>query len=181
MSNQACLFAEDTASPYDPFAEGDEAGANTLQIAGAAYQIPAFWLACFEKADVAVVASEEGEIPQLVCEMGRVRTRLAEREPAVKELFPGHAGAWDDFRRAVEAAGRKYLKVDASEIWMLHEDDGEFARRLRKALNWFGSRKRADLDALLSLAGIEGYDSKAKTFSAGADDPELFLCGWLEE
>jgi hypothetical protein len=65
---------------------------------------------------------------------------------------------------------------------MLHEDDGEFGRLLKKALHWFASRKRADLDALLSLASVEGYDSKAKTFAAGDDnDPERFLYGWLEE
>lgn len=181
MSNQACLFAEDTPAPYDPFAEESDPGADTVQVAGAAYQVPAFWLACFDKADIAVVESEEGDIPQLVSELDRVRSRLAEREVVVKELFPAHAKAWEEFRRAVEAAGRKYLKVDAYEIWMLHEEDGEFGRLLKKALSWFGSRKKSDLDALLSLAGIEAYDSKAKTFFSGDDDPERFLYGWLEE
>jgi hypothetical protein len=181
MSNQACLFVEDTPAPYDPFAEADDPGANAVQLAGAAYQVPVFWLACFDRADIAVVKSEEGHIPQLVSELDRVRLRLGEREAVIKELFPAHAAAWDEFRRAVEATGRKYLKVDVYEIWMLNEDDGEFARLLKKALNWFGSRKQADLNALLSLAGIEGYDSKAKTFSTGDDAPERFLYGWLEE
>jgi hypothetical protein len=181
MSNQACLFAEDTPAPYDPLAEESEPGANTVQVAGAAYQLPPFWLACFDKGDIAVVESEEGDIPQLVSELDRVRSRLAEREAAVKELFPAHVAAWDKFRRAVEAAGRKFLKVDAYEIWMLSEDDGEFGRQLKKALNWFESRKQADLDALLALAGIEAYDSTTKTFSAGGDDPERFLYGWLDE
>jgi hypothetical protein len=181
VSNQACLFAEDTSAPYDPLAEKCDPGANTVQVAGAAYQIPAFWLACFDTADIAVVESEEGDIPQLVSELERVRFRLAEREAAVQELFPAHAAAWDEFRCAVEAAGRKYLKVDTYEIWMLEEDDGEFGRLLKKALSWFRSRTASDLDALLSLAGIEAYDSESKTFSAGDDDPKRFLYGWLEE
>src|SRR5262245_9846592 len=181
MSNQACLFAEDTPAPYDPLSEEDDPGAKTVQIAGAACQLPAFWLACFDKADIAVVESEEGNIPQLVSEFDRVRSRLAEREAAVTELFPAHTAAWGEFRRAVEAASRKYLKVDAYEVWMMDEDDGGFGRQLKKALNWFGSRKPADFDALLFLAGIEGYDSTAKTFSAGDDDPERFLYGWFEE
>jgi hypothetical protein len=172
MSNQACLFAEDTPAPYDPIAEESDPGANTVQVAGAAYQVPAFWLACFDKADIAVVESEEGDIPQLVSEMDRVRPRLAEREAAVKELFPSHVAAWDEFRRAVEAAGRKYLKVDAYEIWMIPKDTSEYGRLLTRALNWF---------ARLSLAGIETYDTEAKTFSAGDDDPERFLYGGLEE
>jgi hypothetical protein len=182
MSNQACLFAEDTPAPYDPFAEGSDPDANTMHIAGAADQVPAFWLCCFDKGDIAVVESDEGAIPALVSEMARVRSRLAERDPLVRELFPAHAGAWDEFRRAVEAAGRKYLKVDAYEVWMLHEDEGAFGRLLKKVLNWFTSKKKSDLEALLRLAGIDGYDHKAKRFTASeGEDPEAFLCGWLEE
>jgi hypothetical protein len=65
---------------------------------------------------------------------------------------------------------------------MLHEDEGEFGRLLKKALNWFASRKKADLEALLTLAGIDGYDHKAKRFTAPeGEDPEAFLYGWLEE
>ncbi len=180
MSNQACLFAEDTPTPFDPFAEGDDPRANTVEIAGAASQIPAFWLSCFDKEDIALIESEDGDLPTLVSDMARVRARLAERDATVKELFPGHAGAWNEFRRAVEGAGRKYLKVDAYEIWLLYED-GEFGRLLKKALNWFRSGKKADLGALLSLAGIEAYDNKTRTFSAGEYDSESFLYGWLEE
>ncbi len=180
MSNQACLFAEDTPTPYDPFAEEDKPGANMLIIAGAAYQVPVFWLACFDQDDIAVIESEEGDIPELVSEMAVVRSRLSEREAMVKDLFPGHAPAWDEFRQAIEGVGQKYLKVDAYEIWLLYEDD-EFGHLLRKALNWFRSREEADLEALLSLAGIEAYNNKTKTFSAGEYAPEAFLYGWLEE
>jgi hypothetical protein len=181
MSNDACLFAEDTPAPYDPFAEVSELGTNTLQVAGAAYQVPMFWLCCFDKADIAIVKTQEGDIPALVSEMARVRSRLAERDDLVKALFPAYIRAWDEFRKAVDLADRKYLKVDAYEIWMLNEE-GEFGRLLKKALNWFRSKKKADQDALLFLAGIEGYDRKTKSFTVPEnDDPEQFLYGWLEE
>jgi hypothetical protein len=88
MSNQACLFAEDTPAPCDPFAEGGDPGANTVPIAGAADQVPAFWLCCFDKGDVAVVESEEGAVSAPVSEMARVRSRLAERDALVRQLFP---------------------------------------------------------------------------------------------
>lgn len=182
MSNQACLFAEDTAAPYNPLAEKRDPLANTVQLAGAAYQIPAFWLFCFDNNDMVEVESEEGKIPSLVCAMSRVRFRLAERDRAASELFPGHTHAWQEFRKAVEAAGRKYLKIDAYEIWMLPEDPRDFVRSLKMALNWFASGDKTDLDALLSLAGIEGYDREAKTFTVfEGDDPERYLYGWLEE
>jgi hypothetical protein len=180
MSNQACLFAEDTPTPFDPFGEEGAPGANTVQIAGAAYQLPAFWLSCFDKDDIAVIESEEGDLPALVSELARVRARLGERGALVKGLFPAHAAAWNEFRRAVGGVGRKYLKVDAYEIWLLYEG-GEFGRLLKKALNWFRSGKKADLSALLSLAGIEAYDSKSMNFSADEYDPECYLYAWLEE
>jgi hypothetical protein len=182
MSNQACLFAEDTATPYDPFAEEDDPRANTVQVAGASYQVPAFWLFCFDTGDTVSVESEEGTIPALVSDMAKVRSRLAERDEFAKALFPGYNAAWDEFRGAVETVDRKYLKVDAYEIWMIDGEEGEFGRHLKKALNWFRSKKKPDLDALLALAGIEGYDRKVKTFTIPeGDDPERFLYGWLED
>jgi hypothetical protein len=182
MSNQACLFAEDTPAPYDPFSEETDQAANTLQIAGAADQVPAFWLFCFGKGNIVEVESEEGKIPALVSAMSEVRNRLATRDELARDLFPSHATAWEEFRQVVESADRKYLKVDAYEIWVLSEDEREFGRQLKKALNWFDSAKKADLNALLSLAGIVGYDVKTKSFPADEDDePERFLYGWFEE
>jgi len=172
------LFAEDTPTPYNPSADGSQSGANTVWVAGAAYQIPAFWLYCFDKANLAVVVSEGDTIPALVSEMAPVSSRLAEREAVAKEVFPAYGRAWDEFRRAVEAADRKYLKLDACEIFMLYKGN-EFGRLLEKALNWFGSRRETDLDALLSLAGIDHYNGRTKSFSAGEYDSEMYLYGWL--
>src|SRR5262249_42160398 len=147
------------------FAEEQDPGANTVQVAGADGQLPVFWLFCFDVGDIAVVESDDGAIPALVAEMARVRGRLAERGAMATELFPSHAHAWDEFREAIEAAGRKYLKVDAYEIWLLHDEPSDFGRLLKKALNWPASKKAGDLDALLSLAGIEGYDRKTRNFT----------------
>src|SRR5262249_22668120 len=85
MSNQASLFAENTPDPYDPDRK-PRAKDKTVFIAGAAYQVPAFWLCCFDKSDIAPVEWQNYEIPQLVSEMAPLRSRLAERAALVKEL-----------------------------------------------------------------------------------------------
>jgi hypothetical protein len=175
------LFAEDTATPYDPFAEDDAPGANTLIIAGAACQVPAFWFFCFEPGNVTQIDSGEGIIPELVSDIAQVRSRLAVREVHVRELFPGHVPAWQQFRKAVESADRRYLKLDAYEIWMMQEDDRKYGRQLMKALKWFDFGRKAELDALFWLAEIKGYDRRTKTFRVEEDEcPERFLFGWLE-
>jgi hypothetical protein len=180
MSNKACLFAENTPEPYNPSEGGSRRGARTVWVAGAAYRVPVFWVWCFDKGDIAVVECDGGSLPQLVSAMGLVRSRLAQREAIAAELFPTSGQAWEQFREAVEAADRKYLKVDACEIWALCEGD-KFGRLLKKALSWSRSRRQADLDALLSLAGIAGYKPRTKRFDPGAYDPEMYLYGWLEE
>jgi hypothetical protein len=162
-----------------------EPRAKTVFIAGAAYEVPVFWLFCFDPADLATIESAEGDFPTLVTEMARARARLAARAALAGGLFPAAAGAWEEFRHAVEAAaGRKYLKVDAYEVRMLNADDsrGEFAGLLRRALGWFESGEEASLDALLPLAGIGGYDRESGSFPVSENDcPERFLYGWLEE
>jgi hypothetical protein len=181
MSNQASLFAENTPDPYDPDRK-PRAKDKSVFIAGAAYQVPVFWLCCFDKSDIAPVEWQNYEIPQLVSEMAPVRARLAERAALVKKFFPSHTSAWKDFRSAVEKADRKYLKLDGSEIWCLFPNQSAFGELLDKALNWFHSKKKADLKALFSLAGIEGYDAKTKKFSIPADNaPERYLYGWFED
>ena len=182
MSNQASLFAEDTPDPYDPFAEDPDPRTNTMLVAGASCKVPAFWLFCFDRSDLTEIDTEEGKVPGLVTEAAAARRRLAARDAAASQLFPAHAGAWAEFRGAVEAADRRYLKLDAYEVWMMHEDDGDFARLIAGALGWFDSGERAGLEALLSLAEIEGYDERLKRFAVGPDDdPEQFLYGWLED
>lgn len=182
MSNQACLFAEDTPDPYDPFAEDPDPRANTLSVAGASCQVPAFWLFCFDRSDLTEIDTDEGKIPQLVTEMAAARRRLAAREAAAKQLFPTYGGVWAEFRAAVEAVDRRYLKLDGYEVWMTYGDDGEFAQLIAGALSWFDSGKQVDRDALLSLAQIEGYDERSKTFAVEPhDDPEQYLYGWLED
>jgi hypothetical protein len=111
--------------------------------------------------------------------MDSVRGRFAEREAIAAKLFPDYGRAWEEFRGAVEAAERKYLKIDACEIWALCRD--KFGRLLKKALSWTTSRRESDFDALLSLAGIEGYKPRTKCFDPGEYDPEMYFYGWLEE
>lgn len=180
MSNQASLFAEDAPNPYDPLMEDSVPGTNTLLVAGASCQMPAFWLFCFDLSDLAEIDTEEGKIPTLVTEMVAARRRLATRDDAARRLFPTFGDAWAEFRGAVEAADRRYLKLDGYEVWIMHEDDGEFGRLMAGALRWFDSGKRADLDALMSLAQIDRYDERRKTFTVRPDEAaERFLYGWL--
>jgi hypothetical protein len=181
VSNQAGLFGEDTPTPLDPFSEEDDSQTNTLWVAGAAYQIPAYWLFCFDKSDLTEIESEEGRIPGLVCRTTAARPHLRTRDGLARELFPEHVPIWRQWRRAIKAVRRKYLKVDAYEIWMLGADERELGRQLRKALGWFTTDRKANRDALLLLAGIEGYDRKTKTFPVPEGEcPERYLYGWFE-
>jgi hypothetical protein len=182
MSNQSCLFAEDIPTPFNPFIEGEAPGANTRIICCATCQVPAYWLFCFEPSNLTHVESEEGRVPELVSEMGLARSRLAARDGLARELFPDHDATWKEFRAAIEAADRHYLKMDAYEIWMMHEDDGTFGKRLASALRWFDSKRKGDLDSLFWLAEIEGYDRRTKAFKVDDDnDPERYLIGWFED
>lgn len=118
MSNQACLYAEDTPSGYNPEAKGHEPQANTLFVAGAAYQIPVYWLFCFDSnTDFVEVKLSDGEYSTLVSPVPAVRKRLAQRDALARALFPEYVADWERWRRVVESVDRQYLKLDPYELW----------------------------------------------------------------
>jgi hypothetical protein len=180
MSNQAILFAEDTPAAYNPEQKGTDRQANTLHIAGAAYQIPVFWLFCFAEEDFVDVHMSQGRFSTLVTNMGQVRRRLTERDTLAREFFPAHAGIWSHWRAVIEAVDRRYLKLDPYEIWLLYKEDYELGGMLYNALDWFDPpHDQRDLDFLLGLAGIEDYSRECRAFPIKKNEcPERFLVGF---
>jgi hypothetical protein len=184
MSNRACLFAEDTPDAYNPMVEESDEGANTLFVAGAAYQIPVFWLCCFDEENfVDVDLGEDGTLSALVAPMADVRRRLSERHGRVIDLFPAHVAVWKQWRKVIESVDRRFLKLDPCEICILYEDPETLGGEMYEAMEWLdGSGIEAERESLLSLAGIENYDPATRTFSFDEKQecPEKFLFGWLE-
>jgi hypothetical protein len=196
MSNQAFLFAEDTKAAYNP--EAESPAGRPVFIAGAAYQIPAFWLFCFDAdGDFAEVHTSAGLFLTVVAPMKAVRERLAARDPLARRLFPKHTEAWDLWRRVVAGVRRRYLKLDPYEIWQLFDDETDvpYNAVIGDAVDWVcGAAGLADpaaairktdddLRSLLSLAGLLGrYDFRRRTvtFDPEAECAERFLYGWYE-
>ncbi len=184
MSNDAILVAENTRIPVGPWDEPNDPKAKTVFVAGAVYQIPAFWLFCFEEPEL-VDREYEGEpIPTLVTALKKARQRLKARDPQARELFPAHARIWEGWRQAIDSVERRYLKVDAFEIWQLSPGEGELGGEICLALDWFESDKESELSGtqlayLLRLAGITKYDPKKRSFPIPKGEcAEKFLIGY---
>ncbi len=184
MSNDAILLAENTKAPVGPWDEPNDPKAKTLFIAGAAYQIPAFWLFCFEEPELAEREYEGEPIPTLVTTLKKARQRLKARDQQARELFPAHSAIWDGWREVIDSVERRYLKVDAFEIWQLYAGEGELGGEICLALDWFDSDEedtvnRTRLAYLLRLAGITKYDPKKRSFPIPKDEcAEKFLIGY---
>ena len=183
MSNQACLFAEDTPAPHNP-AKPMNARAESVYIAGAAYQIPVFWMFCFEEEDfVNVRLSSRQSFSTLVAPMAKVRPRLQARDALALEYFPDGAEIWSGWRKTIEAVDRRYLKVDTCEIWVLYRDNKHFVQELQLALDWFDKQDDYEFTSLLGLTGIEDYDDRTHRvlFDEKRSCLEKFLIGWYED
>jgi hypothetical protein len=198
MSNQACLFAEDTKAAYNP--EAESASGRAVHIAAAAYQVPAFWLFCFDSnTDFVEVETSGGSFFTLVAPMSAVRQRLADRGPLARALFPKHAGAWDLWERVVGGVRRRYFKLDPYEIWLLtdEEDDDTVSYNclVSDGLDWvtYAAKRESpaehirktddDLQRLFALAGLYGrYDFRRRIirFDPKTECAERFLYGWYE-
>jgi len=182
MSNQACLFAEDTPAPYNP-AKPMKTGGRFLDIAGAAYQIPVFWMFCFEEEDFVVVRlPRKQSFSTLVAPMKKVRQRLAERDELARGFFPDAAEMWSSWRKTIEAVDRRYLKLDVCEIWVLYKNAKELEKEMKLALDWFDCKDDYEFTSLLNVAGIEDYDDKTRRvlFDENRWCLEKFLIGWFE-
>jgi hypothetical protein len=185
MANRSCLFANNDPEPLRYELDDDDCfsagvGKQCVFVAGCAWQVPVFWLFCFDPEDLTLAEAGEDQIPTLTAPMQRVKARLAEREKRARSLFPELAGVWTEFVAAVTRVKRKYLKVEMGEIWCLSPDtwhDG-----LDNALAWIAGRSTAGLDDLLGIAGIQRYDHRTGKLSFDEDREcaEKFLYGWLE-
>jgi hypothetical protein len=183
MSNKACLFAEDTPAPYNPAATKKDPQAHSVFIAGAAYQIPVFWLFCFEEEDFVVVRlSRKESFSTLVAPMEKVRWRLAERDKLARDFFPEAAEIWSGWRKTIEAIDRSYLKLDVCEIWVLYKNAKELEGEMQLALDWFDCQEDYEFTSLLGLAGIDDYDDKTRRilFDEKRWCLEKFVIGWYE-
>lgn len=182
MSNQACLFANDNPLPCNPEVEDSEATTDACILAGAAYAVPVFWLACFDTSHVVVVQLDEGTLTTLVAPLEEVRQKLSLRDGAIRELFPNDTESWEMWRARLDDV-EGYLKLDSAEIAALADSDQQFREQLTAAINWFDSRDEFDLECLLALSGIEEYDHDTHSivFDPEEEDVETFLLGWLED
>jgi len=184
MSNQACLFAENTPDVVGPDSpRRDRRRTKTVFFAGCAWQVPVFWLFCFDSEDLSDYECNDGSlIPTLVSHMDRVRARLAERDALARSLFPQYVSVWEKWRQAVEKIKRTFLKTSLCEIWCLYEDDTYFKNSLSAALDFLRGEEPDGLEDLVTLAGIMTYDRKTCTFTFDEDREcaEKFLYGWLE-
>jgi hypothetical protein len=180
MSNQAVLFAEDTP-------ELDNEECDKFFVAGCAYQVPIFWLFCFDPDNLVEhrVENDEGDsdvVPDLVSDMVSVRRRLEERDELARSRFPEHTAIWEEWRQAVESVEQPYLKTDLGEIWCLYQGHDDLLAELTGALAWLSGGPASGFDDLLSLAGLGTYDrqTRAFTFDPKRDCAERYLYGWLE-
>ena len=180
MSNKACLLADDTPHPPSPEYD-DDPGRNPLFIAGCAFQVPAFWLFCFDAQDLTHYEDADGPVPTLIAEMDKVRQRLADRDGKARDLFPQHVTVWEEWRKAIDLVDREYLKMDVVELQALCDNEDDLACQLSEALDWFEFGNASELEHLLALAGISTYDATTRTFTSDEKraPPGKFLCGWL--
>jgi len=181
MSNKACLLADDTPHPPSP-EHDDDPGREPLSVAGCAYQVPAFWLFCFDAHDLTHYEDAGGPVPTLIAEMDKVRQRLADRDRRARDLFPQHVAVWEEWCKAIDRVDRQYLKMDVIELQMLCDNEDDLACQLSEALDWFEFGNASELEHLLALAGISTYDAKTRsfTFDEKEECAEKFLYGWLE-
>jgi hypothetical protein len=178
------MFAENTpdvVGPDSPRQDGRKT--RTVYFAGCAWQVPVFWLFCYDLEDLSDYQCDDGSlIPTLVTPLERVRARLAERDGLARSLFPQYVSVWEEWRQAVEKLKRHYLKADMCEIWCI--DGGDILKdSLTAALSWLRTGKpKHGLDDLLGVAGISTYDRKTHTFTYDEERacPERYLYGWLE-
>ncbi len=184
MSNQACLFANDNPLPCNPHAEDSDAATDARILAEADYAVPVFWLACFDTNHLVILDVDgDGTLTTVVAPLDEVRQRLAQRDAALRELFPHYTDSWDAWRSLLDTVEEGFLKLDASEISALADTDQQFREQITAALAWFDSREEFDLECLLALSGIEDYDPEehAIEFDPEEEDVEKFLLGWIED
>jgi len=185
MANRSCLFADGDPEPLRYVRNDDDEfsvtyGKRYVLVAGCAWQVPVFWLFCYDPEDLTIAEAGDDEIPTLTAPIERVKARLAEREKRARRLFPEHADVWAEWVAAIRKVKRPYLKVEMSEIWCLSPDtwhDG-----VASALDWIAGRSADGLDDVLGVAGISRYDQRTGklSFDEERECAEKFLYGWLE-
>jgi hypothetical protein len=100
------MFAENTpdvVGPDGPRRDGRKT--RTVYFAGCAWQVPVFWLFCYDFEDLTDYECDDGAlVPTLVTPMERVRARLEERDEPVRSLFPQCIEADGTLKDALTAA-----------------------------------------------------------------------------
>jgi len=180
MANRAYLIGGNDPAPIGPTTDGYDPDAQVL--CAASYQIPAFWLFCFDESSLCEFVAESERIPTALTSTAAARARMAERGPLAVELFAAHASRWTEWVEFIGACQFPYLTLDGYEVWAMGPD--EFAGHLPQAIRWCASRSPADRGSLFWLAGIERYDPSQQAIVCGRDEsPGRFLQGysWVRE
>jgi hypothetical protein len=174
MANRAYLIGGHDAAPIGPATDYDP---DQQVLCAASYQIPAFWLFCFNESDLCEIIADDERIPTALTSTATARKRLMVRAPLAMELFAAHSRRWDEWVRLIDTCEFPYLTLDGYEIWAMEPD--EFARHLPQAVRWFSSRSPSDRESLFWLAGIEQYDPSKRAIICGSNDsPGRYLQGY---
>jgi hypothetical protein len=180
MANRAFLIGGTENTPIGPTTEGYDP--DTQVLCAASYQIPAFWLFCFDECNQSEFVAEGEHIPTAFTDTASARDRLAERAPLATELFAAHRNRWEEWIRFIGACEFPYLTLDGYELWAMGPD--EFAAHLPRALRWFKSGSQQDQESLFWLAGIERYEPMRRAIVCEQGEcPGRFLQGysWVRE
>lgn len=178
MSNTAYLIANDV-----PGGATDDVGwtpADGEGVADGPHAVPVFWLALFDEGDLCTVAidaeDEALEIPSLAADLGDARRRFRDRRGLLMARFPEFEPTWERFDAVLHGLDARYIKVDVTELWDLAACvDEDFGEELRAAVRWFETRDEDDFAQLLSIASIQGYDMRRRSFPALAEEvPRAF-------
>ncbi len=167
-------------TPIGPTTEGYDPDTHVL--CAASYQIPAFWLFCFDEPSLCEFVVEGDRIPTALTDTAGARARLANRAPLATELFAAHTNRWEEWVRFVGACEFPYLTLDGYELWTMGPD--EFGTHLQRALRWFVSQSPMDRESLFWLAGIDRYDPTRRVIVREQGEcPGRFLQGssWVRE
>jgi hypothetical protein len=178
VSATATLLAEDSPTPSRA-ESAPKAKYNTVYVASARW-VPVFWMFCFEADDLTDVELDGEQVPTLTSPMRAVRERLAAREAVAREWFPGFVGLWVKWREAIGRLEQQYLKLDSYALSCMG-DHRDFASGLFMALDG-PDPHGLDLEYLLDLACIEGYDEAERSFRPPPGyEPEGCLAGYDDD
>ena len=156
MANRAFLVGGDDAPPAGPSTAGLSYNPDTEILAAASGLIPILWITLFTEADLVVHDCDGHPITMLATATVDAQSRISARRTAIKGLLPQNVGQVEAFSELIHSVPYDFVKVDTTEVWALSPET--FEHQLTRAVSWATSRDSTDLEYLLDVAQLGGYE-----------------------